>query len=313
MKACGKTRTMNKMKSTIGIDIGGTGTKFGVVTPDGKIPEQATIATRDFATPVAFADALAERVRGMISRHGGEKNFSGIGMGGPNGNFYTGNIEHAPNLPWKGIIPLAAMMTERLNLPAQLTNDANAAAIGEMIYGSAKGMKDFFVITLGTGVGSGIVSDGKVVYGKTGFAGEFGHVIVKRDGRACGCGRRGCLETYSSATGLMLSAKEKFGESLTSHEIAMRALEGSAEAKAIFTETGKILGEALADAAVLFSPEAIILSGGVTRAGELIFAPTREHFEKNLLNIFQKSVTIIPSGLPESDAAILGAAALAVK
>lgn len=298
------------MNNCIGIDIGGTGVKFGIVTPDGKIPEQSTLPTREFAAPELLADALATALTDMMNRHGGKKSFCGIGIGGPNGNFYTGNIEHAPNLPWKGIVPMAAMLTERLGLPAKLTNDANAAAIGEMIYGAARGMKDFFVITLGTGVGSGIVSGGDIVYGKTGFAGEMGHVIVKREGRPCGCGRRGCLETYTSATGITQTAKETMGEALTSHELAIAANSGSVKALEIFRETGKILGEALADAAVLFSPEAIILSGGVTRAGELIFAPTREHFEKNLLNIFQKSVKIIPSGLPESDAAILGAAAL---
>ncbi len=166
-------------------------------------------------------------------------------------------------------------------------------------------------MTLGTGVGSGIVSAGQVVYGKTGFAGELGHVIVKRNGRDCGCGRKGCLETYASATGITMSAKEIMGKALTSHELSQEALRGSEKALEIYHETGKILGETLADAAVLFSPEAIFLYGGVTRAGELIFGPTREHFEKNLLNIFQDSVKILPSALPESDAAILGAAALA--
>lgn len=297
-------------KMKIGIDIGGTGTKFGVVNSEGKILEQSKLPTSDFETPELFADALSESLRGMITRSGGKEKFLGIGMGGPNGNFYTGNIEHAPNLRWKGIIPMAKFLTERLGLSARLTNDANAAAMGEMIYGGARGMKDFFVVTLGTGLGSGLVSDGKVVYGKTGFAGELGHVIVEKNGRPCGCGRRGCLETYASATGLSISAKEKFGKNMTSSEVAEAALGGDRKAKEIFDETGMILGEALANASVLFSPEAIFLFGGVAKAGELIFQPTREHFNKNLLNIFQKSVAILPSEMAESDAAILGAAAL---
>jgi glucokinase len=302
---------MNK-QMTIGIDIGGTGTKFGIVNSHGSILGQSSIPTASFETPETFADALAGPLRDMMARHGSKEQFSGIGLGAPNGNFYTGNIEHAPNLRWKGIVPMAKLLEERLGLPAKLTNDANAAAMGEMIYGAARGVKDFFVITLGTGLGSGLVSDGKVVYGKTGFAGELGHVVVVKDGRPCGCGRRGCLETYASATGLSVSSKEALGETLSASDLANAALAGNTAARKIFEETGMILGEALANAAVLFSPEVIILSGGVARAGELIFSPTRDHFEKNLLNIFQKSVRIIPSGLAESDAAILGAAALVI-
>lgn len=299
------------MKSlSIGIDIGGTGTKFGVVNTEGKILEQATLPTAEYSTPELFADALSQSLKGMISGCGGKDHFRGVGLGAPNGNFYTGNIEHAPNLRWRGIVPMARLLSERLDLPARLTNDANAAAMGELIYGSASGMKDFFVVTLGTGLGSGIVSGGKVVYGKTGFAGELGHVIVKKNGRPCGCGRAGCLETYASATGLSLSAKEKMGKALSSSEVAQAAEAGDKVALEIFEETGMILGEALANAVVLFSPEAIFLYGGVARAGDLIFNPTRNHFEKNMLNIFQKSVKILPSGLIESDAAILGAAAL---
>lgn len=300
---------MNTFK-VIGIDIGGTGTKFGIVSADGKIIEQSSIPTPAFETAEEFADALSGEIIQMMNRHGGKEVFLGAGVGAPNGNFYTGNIEHAPNLRWKGIVPMATYLERRLELPVKLTNDANAAAMGEMIYGAARGMKDFFVITLGTGVGSGIVARGEVVYGKTGFAGELGHAIVIKNGRPCGCGRRGCLETYTSATGLTVSAKEKIGEALTAKELADLALKGSSEAKAIFDETGRILGEALANAALLFSPQAIFLSGGVARAGELIFAPTRKYFEENILNVFQNSVSILPSGLKESDAAILGAAAL---
>lgn len=297
-------------KNVIGIDLGGTGTKFGVVDSAGVILEQSSISTPAYATPEDFVDDLAKHLSGLVRNHGGPLAFSGIGIGAPNGNFYRGVIDHAPNLRWKGIVPLAAMVEESMNLSTKLTNDANAAALGEMIYGAARGMRDFFVVTLGTGVGSGIVSNGEVVYGKTGFAGELGHVIVVRDGRRCGCGRNGCLETYTSATGLSLTALEQLGSELTAQEVASMAHGGNAKAQRIYQETGRILGEALADAAVLFSPEAIFLSGGVAKAGELIFGPTQEHFEKNLLNIFQKSVRLLPSALPESDAAILGAAAI---
>lgn len=298
-------------RKVIGIDIGGTGTKFGVVNSEGQILERSTLLTSVHASAEDFADALASELRAMIERHGGKGHFVGMGLGAPNGNFYTGNIEHAPNLRWKGIIPMATYLERRLELPARLTNDANAAAMGEMIYGAARGMKDFFLITLGTGLGSGIVADGKVVYGKTGFAGELGHVTVVNNGRRCGCGRKGCLETYASATGLTLSAREVFGKELSSHELALAAEGGDARARKIFDETGRILGEALANAAVLFSPDAIFLSGGVAGAGELIFEPVRRYFEEHVLNIFKNSVRILPSGLPESDAAILGAAALA--
>jgi glucokinase len=294
----------------IGIDMGGTGTKFGIVSPAGKILEQSTLPTAAFETAEGLADALATELLPMIARHGGKERFSGVGIGAPNGNFYNGNIEHAPNLRWKGIIPFAKFMETRLGLPARLTNDANAAAVGEMIYGAARGMTDFIVVTLGTGLGSGIVSQGKVVYGKTGSAGELGHVTVVKNGRPCGCGRNGCLETYASATGLSTSAKEILGKELAASEVSRLANAGSAEARKIFEETGMILGEALANAVALFSPEAIFLFGGVANAGELIFAPTREHLEKNCLQIFKHSVKVLPSGLNENDAAILGAAAL---
>lgn len=299
-----------KTSMLIGVDIGGTTAKFGVVASGGKILEQNRLSTQSYETPELFADALCGKIREMMGRHGGSSAFGGMGVGAPNGNFYSGNIEHAPNLRWKGIVPMATLLEQRSGLPVKLTNDANATAIGEMIYGGAKNMKDFFVITLGTGVGSGLVADGKLVYGKTGFAGELGHVIVERNGRPCGCGRKGCLETYTSATGLSLSAQEKYGEAMPASRLGELAAQGDPKALAIFEETGRILGEALANAAVLFSPEAIFLFGGVTKAGELIFAPTRKHFEESLLNVFQRSVKILPSGLSESDAAILGAAAL---
>jgi glucokinase len=301
---------MEKSRYRIGIDIGGTGTKFGLVTLDGSIVEQSSLPTTKYPSPENFADTLGDELRAMIRRHGDPADCVSIGIGAPNGNFYTGNIEHAPNLPWKGIVPMAKLLGDRLSLPAVLTNDANAAAMGEMIYGSAKGMKDFFVVTLGTGLGSGFVVDGKVAYGKTGAAGELGHVMVKKNGRPCACGRLGCLQMYISATGLMFSAEEKIGKTMTVQELAVAAREGSSQASEIFDEAGEILGEALANAALLFGPEAIFLSGGVTRAGNLILEPARRSFEKGLMKTFQNTIKILPSGHPENDTAMLGAAAL---
>jgi glucokinase len=249
----------------------------------------------------------------------------GIGVGAPNGNHYTGNIEHAANLQWKGIVPLSAMLESKFKLPVVLTNDANAAAIGEMIYGAAKGMKDFIMITLGTGVGSGIVANGKLIYGHDGFAGELGHTIIIPDGRPhAGTGKKGSLESYASATGVRLTAieilKNRKEESLLrtipedkldSKAVYDAAIQGDKIALEIFEFTGRILGLALANAVVFSSPEAIILFGGLTKAGDLILKPTRDHMEANLIKIFQNKVKILVSHLKESDAAILGASALA--
>lgn len=248
----------------------------------------------------------------------------GIGVGAPNGNYYTGTIEYAPNLPWKGIIPLAKLIEEKFGLPVTLTNDANAAAIGEMMYGAAKGMNDFIMITLGTGVGSGIVANGKLIYGHDGFAGELGHTIVIPDGRLHkGTGKKGSLESYASATGVTLTAIEMLESSkeksllreipydkLDSKAVYEAAIQGDNLAIQIFEFTGKILGLALANAVMFSSPEAIILFGGLTKAGELILKPTKEHMEANLIKVFQNKVRILISHLKESDAAILGASAL---
>jgi glucokinase len=246
-------------------------------------------------------------------------------MGAPNGNYYTGTIEYAPNLPWKGIIPIAKLINEKFKLPVVLTNDANAAAIGEMMYGAAKGMKDFIMITLGTGVGSGIVANGQLIYGHDGFAGELGHTIVIPDGRMHeGTGKKGSLESYASATGVRLTALELLEnskedsllrsadkEKLDSKVVYEAAIKGDKLALQIFEFTGKILGLALANAVMFSSPEAIILFGGLTKAGDLILKPTREHMEENLIQVFQNKVKILVSHLKESDAAILGASALA--
>jgi glucokinase len=275
-------------------------------------------------------DAIKESLQPHIDRYGKEQ-INGIGLGAPNANYYSGNIELAANLKWKGTIPLRQLAEQAFGLPATVTNDANATAIGEMIYGAAKGMKDFIIITLGTGVGSGFVSNGQLIYGHDGFAGELGHVIAVRDGRSCGCGRKGCLETYASATGIVRTANELLehnpshatdghpdwlqtvyqnGGEITSSGIHKAALAGDPLALEIFDFTGKILGQTLADIVAITSPEAIIFFGGLTKAGDFILKPSKKYMEENLLAIFKNKIEIIPSGLSERDAAILGAAAL---
>jgi glucokinase len=297
---------------------------FGVVDKRGQIIEKGAIKTGKHSEVNAYVDELVINLQAMITKVGGTSSIKGVGVGAPNGNFFTGCIEFAPNLPWKGVIPLAQMLTDRLGIPASLTNDANAAAIGEMTYGAARGMKDFIVITLGTGVGSGIVVNGQLVYGHDGFAGELGHTTIRRqNGRLCGCGKHGCLETYASATGVARTAREylettKEASSLrnldpkeiTSKDVFDAAQSGDTLAKKIFEETGAILGEAFADFIAFSSPEAIILFGGLTKAGDLIFDPVRKNMESNLLPIFRNKVKLLHSELNESDAAVLGASAL---
>jgi glucokinase len=309
----------------IGIDIGGTGTKFGIVDRNGNVLYSSEISTKKHAEVGSFIDELHEALSQLIEKAGGKERMVGIGLGAPNGNFYTGTIEYAPNLPWKGIIPLAKLMEEKFQMPVTLTNDANAAAIGEMMYGAAKGMRDFIMITLGTGVGSGIVANGQLIYGHDGFAGELGHTIVIPDGRYHnGTGKKGSLESYASATGVRSTAIEVLQKNnepsllrdvpedqLDSKAVFDAAIKGDKLALEIFEFTGKILGLALANAVMFSSPEAIILFGGLTRAGELILKPTRQHMEENLIQIFQNKVKILVSHLKESDAAILGASALA--
>jgi glucokinase len=309
----------------IGIDIGGTGTKFGIVDKDGNVLFSGEMSTKKHKEIEGFIDELHGLLGELIEKAGGIGKIRGIGVGAPNGNFYTGNIEYAPNLPWSGIIPIAKMMSDKFQLPVTLTNDANAAAIGEMMYGAAKGMRDFIMITLGTGVGSGIVANGQVMYGHDGFAGELGHTIVIPDGRMHqGTGKRGSLESYASATGVRLTALEMLEnstedsllrtadkETLDSKVVYDAAIKGDKLAMEIFEFTGKILGLALANAVMFSSPEAIILFGGLTKSGDLILKPTRKHMEENLIQVFQNKVKILVSHLKESDAAILGASALA--
>ncbi len=304
----------------LGIDIGGTKAAYGVVNEEGKILAQGSVSTRGHADVQDFVNALFDSVKKNIDT-GLYKDIISIGVGAPNGNYYTGNIEFAPNLEWKGVIPLAAMMQEKFSIPVKVTNDANAAAMGEMMYGAARGMKDFIMVTLGTGVGSGFVANGHLVYGHDGFAGELGHVIAVRDGRMCGCGRKGCLETYTSSTGIVKTANEFIAKnekaSLLSNHIITdskqlfdAAQKGDELALEIFEYTGRILGQTLADAVAITSPQSIVLFGGLAQAGDFILSPTKKYFEGNLLKIYQNKIKILHSQLPENDAAILGAAAL---
>jgi glucokinase len=309
---------------SIGIDIGGTGTKFGIVDRNGNLLFSSEISTRDHAKVESFIDELHRNLSALIDKAGGTGRMRGIGVGAPNGNYYSGTVEYAPNLPWRGIIPLAKMVQDKFRLPTVLTNDANAAAIGEMMYGAAQGMKDFIMITLGTGVGSGIVANGKLIYGHDGFAGELGHTIIIPHGRLHqGTGKKGSLESYASATGVKLTAIEMLEKSkepsllrkiphdeLDSKKVYDAAIAGDKLAKDIFDFTGEILGMALANFVMFSSPEAIILFGGLTKSGDLILQPTRAHMETNLIQVFQNKVKILVSHLKESDAAILGASAL---
>ena len=297
----------------VGIDIGGTNTVFGIVDARGTIIASGSIKTGAHEQVDNYVDEVCKNLLPLIIANGGVDKIKGIGT-----------IEFAPNLPWKGVIPLAAMFEERLGIPTALTNDANAAAIGEMTYGAARGMKDFIMITLGTGVGSGIVINGQMVYGHDGFAGELGHVIIRREnGRLCGCGRHGCLETYCSATGVARTAREFLtartepsllrsipAESITSKDVYDAAVQGDKLAQDIFNFTGNILGEAIADAIAFSSPEAIILFGGLAKSGDYIFKPIQKAIDDNVLNIYKGKAKLLMSELKDSDAAVLGASAL---
>ena len=308
----------------VGMDIGGTNSVFGIVDARGNILSVDSVKTQAYKEIDEYVNAVAEKLIPMIDAVGGVEKIKGMGIGAPNGNYYTGTIEFAPNLPWKGVIKLAELFQNRIGVPVTVTNDANAAAIGEMTYGAARGMKNFIEITLGTGVGSGIVVNGQLVYGHDGFAGELGHVISRRhNGRQCGCGRYGCLETYCSATGVARTAKEIVdctdepsllrdikGE-ITSKDVYDAAIRGDKVAQEVFTFTGTILGEALADFIAFSAPEAIVLFGGLTKAGDLIMKPTLEAMEANVLSIWKGKTKLLVSELKDSDAAVLGASALA--
>ncbi|MBN2174557.1 MAG: ROK family protein [Bacteroidales bacterium] len=314
-------------KVAIGIDIGGTNTVLGLVDQEGHVLTRHAIPTETHPDYKIYMNLLTGAIRNLIDTGGKNLEIAGIGVGAPNGNYYNGTIEFAPNLKFKGIVPVVDVLKESFDYPfIILTNDANAAAIGEMIYGGAKGMRDFIMITLGTGVGSGIVVNGEMVYGHDGFAGEIGHTIVDPNGRDCGCGRQGCLETYTSAPGIKRTVFELLSqmiepsilrevsyEKLSAKMIDEAARKGDVIALEAFEYTGEILGLKLADAVAHTSPEAIFLFGGLAQAGELIFEPTRRYMEEMMLNIYKNKVKLLPSELPPGDAAILGASALVWK
>lgn len=310
----------------VGIDVGGQTTKLGVVDARGTVLAQTVIRTDTYSTIEPYISELAEAINKIIKEAGAEGKVRGIGVGAPNGNYYTGTIENAPNLPWghNGVVEFAKLLSEAMNgLPVALTNDANAAAVGEMTYGAARGMKNFIMITLGTGVGSGIVINGEVVYGHDGFAGELGHTAaVRNNGRQCNCGKTGCLEAYASATGVARTAREWLEltdepsvlrnlDTIASKDVFDAAKDGDKLALKIFDFTGKILGRSFADFIAFSAPEAIVLFGGLARAKEFLLAPMEEAMNANVLSLWKNKVKIVFSQLKESDAAILGASALA--
>ncbi|HRJ28552.1 MAG TPA: ROK family protein [Cyclobacteriaceae bacterium] len=308
---------------TIGIDIGGTNTKFGIVDRSGNVLFQDRIKTQEHEEVSDLVNDLAKAIKESIANLGTDYSLVGIGVGAANGNYYKGTIEHATNLKWKGIIPLADMLSKPFGVPTLVTNDANAAAVGEMVYGAARNMKDFVVITLGTGLGSGFVCNGQLINGKHGIAGELGHTTVNYAGRYCNCGKRGCLETYVSATGIKRSVYKLLADHLEPSElrgisfdnlntkmITEAAVRGDIVAREAFEYTGRILGTKLAETVVHTDPEAIFLFGGLSLAGDLIFKPTIKHMEANLMPVFRGKVKILPSGLQNQAAPILGASSL---
>ena len=311
----------------IGLDLGGTNSVFGIVDQRGQVLSTSSIKTQSYKTVEDFVDAGIEVLKPIITKVGGISQIQAMGIGAPNGNFYRGTIEHAANLVWghEGVVPLADMFSDRLGIPVGLTNDANAAAIGEMQYGVARGMKNFIMLTLGTGVGSGIVVNGQMVYGSDGFAGELGHTIMVCDdsGRLCGCGRKGCLETYCSATGVARTAREFLQKSnepsllreidheeITSLDVSIAAGKGDKMALDIFAFTGDMLGAACADFAAFTSPEAFVFFGGLTKAGDLLMNPIKEAYQKYVLPIYKDNVKFLVSSLDDAAAAVLGASAI---
>jgi glucokinase len=312
----------------IGLDLGGTNAVFGIVDQRGEIKATTAIKTQQYDTAESFIEASVNALQPIIEQVGGIEKIKAMGIGAPNGNYYKGTIEIAPNIKWAHdcIVPLGDMFSKKLNgIPVAVTNDANAAAIGEMVYGVARGMKNFIVITLGTGVGSGIVLNGQLIYGSDGFAGELGHVTMVRgeEGRSCGCGRTGCLEAYCSATGVARTAREFLAktqrpsllrdmnpEEITSLDVSIAAGKGDELAKEIYEYTGKMLGEACADFAAFCSPEAFIFFGGMVKAGELIMDPIRRTYDEHVLPVFKGKAQFLVSGLDGASAAVLGASAI---
>ena len=312
----------------IGLDLGGTNSVFGIVDARGDIKATTAIKTGGFNTADDYVNAAIEALQPIIEQVGGIEKIKSMGIGAPNANYYNGTIEFAPNLPWAhdGIVPLAKMFSDKLGgIPVAMTNDANAAALGEMVYGVARGMQNFIVITLGTGVGSGIVVNGQLLYGHDGFAGELGHVTMVRgaEGRSCGCGRTGCLEAYCSATGVARTARELLSktdrpsllrdmnpEDITSLDVSLAASKGDELAKEIYAFTGKMLGEACADFTAFSSPEAFIFFGGMVKAGDLIMEPIKQAYDEHVMNIFRGKAQFLVSGLDGASAAVLGASAI---
>ena len=318
---------MNK-SYVVGIDMGGTNTVFGIVDARGNIVSCDSISTTFYNTGESYVEALGSGVNNLIEKSGLRDEIRGVGMGAPNGNMYKGTIEKAANISWAKsvVVPVAQMLSDKVDLPVKLTNDANAAALGEMIYGAAKGMNDFIIITLGTGLGSGIVANGKLIIGHDGYAGELGHVLtVPFNGRTCGCGRLGCLESYASATGVARTAREFLEQQpekesllravnnrpITSKDVFLAAQKGDELAIEVFDYTGRILGRAFADFIAFSSPEAIILFGGLAHAGDFLMKPLQEELDNRVLSIFKGKTKILISQLPDADAAVLGASALA--
>ena len=308
---------------TAGVDIGGTNTVFGLVDKTGDVIVEGNLITTDYPEIQDFTLALGSAIRGLLASNTNLK-IIGTGIGAPNANYHKGTIELAPNLAWKGIVPLADLVRKEIDAPVVVTNDANAAAMGEMIFGGAKGMKDFIVLTLGTGLGSGIIINGQMVYGHTGHAGELGHTIVVPGGRVCGCGRRGCYETYASASGLVRTVLEMLSElrdpsvlrdippsRLTSKRIAEAAAEKDPIAVKALDFTAEKIAFGIINAIGFSSPEAVFLFGGLAQAGEALFEPVRKYVDIGVQPIFRGTVKILPSNVPESNAAVLGAAALA--
>lgn len=306
----------------LGIDIGGTNTALGYIDRTGRCLAETTMLTHSGQPPSDYFQRLHAAAVALWKSTFTDHRLAGIGVGAPNGNYYRGTIENPPNISW-GCVDVRKQMAAHWDVPVAVTNDANAAAFGELMFGSGKGMRDFIVITLGTGLGSGIVVNGDLVHGHSGFAGEIGHTIVEPGGRLCGCGLRGCLETYASATGLLQTARELLearpassplrsvpGDELTSKAIYEAARDGDPIAREAFNITGTILGRKLADSVAHTSPEAIFLFGGLASAGTLIFEPARRALEENLFHVFKGTVKLLPSGTPQGRAAILGAAAL---
>lgn len=313
---------MSKTNVVIGIDIGGTNTRFGFVDKEGKLIYQCSIPTFASQKAELLFERLFKKINEDFKNFSAEYELLGIGIGAPNANYYKGTVEQPPNLNW-GTVNVLEIVNKYSSLPSVITNDANAAAIGEMLFGAAREMKDFIVITLGTGLGSGIVANGELIYGHDGFAGELGHTIVDRNGRNCGCGRKGCLETYASATGICRTVNEMINTTdtpselrafdknqFTSKDVAEAAKRGDKLALDAFDFTARILGFKLADTVAHTSPEAIILFGGLALAGDLIIKPTKHYMNECILNIFKNKVKVLPSALPGGSAAVLGAAAL---